>query len=39
MPRISRDRIGEDVRTALIVIMENDYSLRSRDVFREVSNR
>ena len=39
MPRISRDRIGEYVRTALLVIMENNDSLRSLDVFREVSNR
>jgi len=39
MPRISRERIGEYVRTALLVTMENDDSLRSRDVFREVSNR
>ena len=39
MPRISRDRIGEYVRTALLVIMDNDDSLRSRDVFREFSNR
>jgi hypothetical protein len=39
MPRISRERIGEYVRTALPVAMENDDSLRSRDVFGEVSNR
>ena len=39
MPRISRERIGEYVRTALLVIKENDDSLRSRDVFREVGNR
>ena len=36
---MSRERIGEYVRTALLVIMENEDSLRSRDVFREVRNR
>ena len=39
MAHISRERVGEYVRTALRVIMENDNSLRSRDVFREVGNR
>jgi hypothetical protein len=39
MPHISRERIGGYVITALLVIMKNDDSLRSRDVFREVGNR
>ena len=39
MPCRSRYRIGECIRTALLVIMENDDSLRSQDPFREVNNR
>ena len=39
MARISRERVEDYVITALRVIMENDNSLRSRDVFREVGNR
>ena len=39
MPLMSRERIGEYVRTALLVIMENEDSLRSPNVFREVRNR
>ena len=39
MARISRERIGEYVRTALQVLMENDDSLRSREVFQQVGKR
>mgnify|MGYP001359978462 CR=1 FL=1 len=39
MTLISREGIGEYVRTALLVITENEDSLRSRVVFREVRNR
>ena len=39
MALISGEGIGEFVRTALLAIMENEDSLRSRDVFREVRNR
>ena len=39
MTLISREGIGEYARTALLVIMENEDSLRYRDVFREVRNR
>ena len=39
MARTSRERIGEYVRIALLVLMDNDDSLRSRDVTQKVSER
>ena len=39
MARIPKERIGEYVRTALLVLMDNDDSLRSRDVTQKVSER
>jgi len=39
MAQIPNERIGEYVRTALQVLMENDDSLRSRDVFQQVEPR
>ena len=39
MAQISKERIGEYVRTALQVLMENDDSLRSREVFQQVGKR
>ena len=39
MAQIPKGRIGEYVRTALQVLMENDDSLRSREVFQQVGKR
>ena len=39
MAQIPNERIGEYVRTALKVLMENDDSLRSREVFQQVGKR
>ena len=39
MAQIPNERIGEYVRTALQVLMENDDSLRSREVFQQVGKR
>ena len=39
MARIPRERIGEYVRTALLVLIENDEALRSREVTQKVSER
>ena len=39
MARIPRERLGEYVRTALQVLMENDDSLRSREVVQQVGQR
>ena len=39
MARIPRERIGEYVRTALLVLNENDEALRSREVTQKVSER
>ena len=39
MARIPKERIGEYVRTALLVLMDNDDSLRSREVVQQVGQR
>jgi restriction system protein len=39
MAQISNERVGEYVRTALTVLIENDDSLRSREVLQQVGNR
>jgi len=39
MAQVSSERNGEYVRTALLVLMENDDSLPSRDVTQKVGER
>ena len=39
MARIPKERIWEYVRTALLVLMDNDDSLRSREVVQQVGQR
>ena len=39
MARIPKERIGEYVRTALLVLIENGEALRSREVTQKVSER
>ena len=39
MPQIQYERIGEYVRTALQVLIENEDELPSREVFQKVGQR